>query len=128
MHLDSGYLASFGLFHNTRDCVFSKSYIHKQLQTIGKLSSSSFSSEYPGNSAFNCLLLSLSPCQVPSPQFLADVTSCRCSEIFVRRVEVGGCSRTEVEDRSPSSYGQSQVVLDTLGVSWSPLSHHLSSR
>lgn len=49
---------------------------------------------------------------------LVVVTSCLCSEIFVRRVVVGGCSRMEVVDRSSLSYGQSQTVLGTPGVSW----------
>lgn len=52
------------------------------------------------------LIASLLPCQVLSPLFAADVTSCRYFETLVHRAEVGGCSRTEVEDSS-SSYAQS---------------------
>lgn len=67
-------------------------------------------------------------CIFPLQFHLHVVTSCPCFEIFVRRMAVDGCSRMEAEGRSPSSYGQSQAVLGTLGASWWPLGHHLSSR
>lgn len=86
-------------FHRTRDCVFSKSYIELQLRQLSLLSS------------LFCLSSSI-------PSVFADVTSCRCFEILVHKAEVGGCSRTEVEDRRPSFYVLSQAVLGTPGASW----------
>lgn len=97
VHLDCGDFASFGLFpQDERLCVLQV----RHSVTV--------------KTTFSFLLFLV---KFHLLCFFADVTSCRCFEILVHRAVVGGCSRTEVEDRRPSSYVLSQAVLDTPGVS-----------
>lgn len=112
-------MPGFCLFHRTTDCVslFSKSYIHKQLSC--KQMAGFPLPQLHLNEHFLIIKPSFHlSCQVPFLKLLAEITSCHCCGIFVHRAVAGGCSKTEVEDRSPSSYGQSQAVPGTWGVSW----------